>query len=249
MAYPDMPYPDLEWLEMRVGTADRDLMLVLQTVDEEPPSLQVDFPVSIVQLCHDDAIAPLVGLDYITERLRDKEFRISATSFFQVNTGQAQSLVDTVLEAADLQGGESILDAYCGVGLFSAFLADQAQHITGIEIDPPAVVDAKHNLAGVNNVEILEGSVDDILPELNRDFDIVVVDPPRSGIERHTLDVLGEGKSERIIYVSCDPATLGRDAQRLTQYGFHMEWVQPIDMFPQAYHIENVALFYRESES
>jgi 23S rRNA (uracil1939-C5)-methyltransferase len=242
----DVAYLDLEWLEMRVGTATGDMMLLLQTIDEEPPSLQVDFPISIVQLCHDDAIAPLVGLDYITEKLREKVFRISATSFYQVNSAQARHLVDLVLEAADLQGNETILDAYCGVGLFTAFLAEKAHHVTGIEINPPAVADAQYNLAGADNVDIYEGSVEALLPDLNTEFDIVVVDPPRAGLERYAVDALGNGSAQRIIYVSCDPATLARDARRLTQHGYHLEWVQPVDMFPQTYHIENVALLLRE---
>ena len=238
-------YPDLEWLEMRTGTETRDLMLLLQTVDEEPPSLQVDFPISVVQLCHDDAIAPLIGLDYITERLLDRDFRISATSFYQVNSEQAKQLVDLVLFAAELQGTESVLDAYCGVGLFTSFLAEQAFHVTGIEINPPAIVDARYNLAGFDNVDIIEGSVDDILPNMDREFDVVVLDPPRTGLDRHALDAIGNGNTQRIVYVSCDPATLARDSQRLTKFGYKLEWVQPVDMFPQTYHIENVALLLR----
>ena len=242
----DMVYPDVEWLEMRVGPSTSEIMLLLQTIDEEPPSLQVDFPISIVQICHDDAVAPLIGLDYITEQLRDKVFRISATSFFQVNSEQTNSLIDYVLEAAEPKGFERVLDAYCGVGLFTAFLADHVQHITGIEINPPAVADAVYNLAGADNVEILKGSVEDILPNLDAEFNIVLVDPPRTGLDRHAIDALGNGNAERLIYVSCDPATLARDAQRLTRYGYSLEWVQPVDMFPQTYHIENVALFVRK---
>jgi 23S rRNA (uracil1939-C5)-methyltransferase len=241
----DMEYPDVEWLEMRTGTATHDIMLLLQTIDEEPPSLQVDFPISIVQICHDDAIAPLIGLDYITERVRDKEFRISATSFFQVNSPQAENLMDTVLEAVDPNGTETVLDAYCGVGFFTAFLADLVQEITGIESNPSAITDAHHNLAGLNNATILQGTVETILPDLGKEFDIILVDPPRTGLERHVLDAMGNGQAKKLVYVSCDPATLARDIQRLTRFGFHLEWDQPIDMFPQTYHIENVALLRR----
>jgi len=208
----DLSNLDLEWLEMRAGTATGDLMLLLQTIDEEPPSLQVDFPISIVQLCHDDAVAPLIGLDYITERLRDKEFRISATSFYQVNSAQAHQLVDLVIEAAAPQGTEQILDAYCGVGLFTAFLAEQSHQVTGIEINPPAVVDARYNLEGLDNIDILEGSIEDILPKLNREFDIIVVDPPRTGVERHALDALGIGNaklSANLPYRKCCPFITG----------------------------------------
>lgn len=242
----DMSYPDLEWLEMRAGTANQELMLLLQTIDEEPPSIQVDFPISIVQLCHDDAIAPLIGLDYITERLLDKTFRISATSFFQVNSEQAKQLVEFVLEASALQGTESVLDAYCGVGLFTAFLADQAGHVTGIEVNPPAVADARFNLENVGNVDILEGPVDEVFPTIKTKFDVVVLDPPRTGLDRLTLDAIGDGGAQRIVYVSCDPATLARDALRLTRFGYQIEWIQPVDMFPQTYHIENIVLLSRE---
>jgi 23S rRNA (uracil1939-C5)-methyltransferase len=242
----DMVYPDLEWLEMRVGTSTREIMLLLQTIDEEPPSLQVDFPISIVQICHDDAVAPLIGLDYIMEKIREKSFRISATSFFQVNILQANHLVDLVLEAAEPRGTETILDAYCGVGLFTAFLADQVQHITGIEINPSAVADALHNLAFANNVEIVEGAVQDVLPELDTEYNTVIVDPPRTGLERYALDALGKRNADRFIYISCDPATLARDVRRLERWGYVLEWIQPVDMFPQTYHIENIALLIRD---
>ncbi|MDF1516276.1 MAG: 23S rRNA (uracil(1939)-C(5))-methyltransferase RlmD, partial [Anaerolineae bacterium] len=243
----DLSHLELEWLEMRAGTVTGDLMVLLQTIDEEPPELQVDFPISIVQLCHDDAIAPLIGLDYISEHLRDKKFRISATSFFQVNSQQAEQLVDLTLEAADLHGHESVLDAYCGVGLFTAFLAESAQHVTGIEINPPAVADAKANLAGMDNVEIITGSIDEVLPEIDREFDVIVMDPPRTGLDRFTLDAVANGRAQRLVYISCDPATLARDAHRLTKFGYDLDWIQPVDMFPQTYHIENVALLSRRS--
>ena len=241
----DMVHPDLEWMEMRTATMTGEVMLLLQTIDEEPPSLQVDFPVSIVQICHDDAVAPLIGLDYITEGLRDKIFRISATSFFQVNTRQAEHLVDLMLEAIEPRGDESVLDAYCGVGFFTTFIADHVQRVTGIESNPSAVADATHNLKEYGHVDILQGAVKDILQEIDRDFDVVVVDPPRTGLERQTLDSLGNSNAKRVVYISCDPATLARDTNRLKRFGYQLEWIQPVDMFPQTFHIENVALLMR----
>jgi len=241
----DMVYPELEWLELRAGTATGNLMLLLQAKEEESPSLEVDFPLSIVQIRHDDAVAPLIGLDYILEHVHDREFRISATSFFQVNSAQAAQLVNIVMGALDLKGREDVLDAYCGVGLFTAFIAEEAASVTGIEVNPAAVVDARHNLAHLDNATLLEGPVMTMIREVNRKIDAVLVDPPRTGLEPEVVDALVEHSPERIVYVSCDPATLARDCSRLVKQGYSLEWVQPVDLFPQTYHIENVALLVR----
>jgi 23S rRNA (uracil1939-C5)-methyltransferase len=241
----DMVYPELEWLELRAGTATNNLMLLLQAKEEESPSLEVDFPLSIVQIRHDDAVAPLIGLDYILEHVHDQEFRISATSFFQVNSAQAAQLVNIVMGALDLKGHEHVLDAYCGVGLFTAFIAEEAGSVTGIEVNPPAVADARHNLAHLDNATLLEGPVLAMIHEVNRKIDAVLVDPPRTGLEPEVVDALDECSPERIVYVSCDPATLARDCSRLVKHGYSLEWVQPVDLFPQTYHIENVALLVR----
>lgn len=242
----DLAYPELEWLEMRAGTATGDLLLAFQAKEEESPELHVDFPLSIVQIRHDDAIAPLIGLDYLTEIIHEREFRISATSFFQVNSQQACTLVDWVMSALELRGYENVLDAYCGVGLFTAFLAEEANLVTGIEAHPAAVADAEHNLADADNVDLYAGLVEEVLPTLEERFDAAVLDPPRSGLERQALDALVAHAPQKIVYVSCDPATLARDAQRLVRHGYTLQWVQPVDLFPQTYHIENVALLTRE---
>jgi 23S rRNA (uracil1939-C5)-methyltransferase len=241
----DMVYPELEWMELRAGTATGDLMVVLQAKEEESPSLEVDFPLSVVQIRHDDAIAPLIGLDYIMESAGGREFRISATSFYQVNSAQATQLVDLVMEALELRGYQKVLDAYCGVGLFTAFLSEEAGTVTGIEAYPVAVADAMHNLAGADNVTILQGAVEDVLPTIEHKLDAAVVDPPRTGLELDALDALAAQAPKRIVYVSCDPATLARDARRLVKHGYTLQWVQPVDLFPQTYHIENVALLTR----
>lgn len=238
-------YPGLVWMELRVGTAEDDLMVALQTEDDEPPALEVDFPLSIVQICQDDAIAPLIGLDYITETVYDHPFTISATSFYQVNSTQAMRLAELVMGALDLRGSEKTLDAYCGVGLFTAFMSEEAASVVGIEAHPTAVADARRNLAGRDNVTVLEGLVEDLLPDLDAPLDAAVVDPPRTGLEPEALDALVAHGPRRIAYVSCDPATLARDAQRLVRQGYALEWVQPVDMFPQTFHIECVALFTR----
>ncbi|HOT91225.1 MAG TPA: 23S rRNA (uracil(1939)-C(5))-methyltransferase RlmD [Anaerolineae bacterium] len=241
----DLVYPELEWMELRAGTATGDLMVVLQAREDEPPALEVDFPLSVVQIRHDDAIAPLIGLDYILEVIHERTFHISATSFYQVNSAQAAQLVEVVMEALEPRGYQKVLDAYCGVGLFTAFLSEVAGHVIGIEAHPAAVADARHNLADADNVTLLEGTVEAQLPTVQDKLDAAVVDPPRTGLELAALDALVVHNPARIVYVSCDPATLARDAQRLVKHGYTLQWVQPVDLFPQTYHIENVALLTR----
>ncbi|MGC9520416.1 MAG: 23S rRNA (uracil(1939)-C(5))-methyltransferase RlmD [Anaerolineae bacterium] len=241
----DMTYPELEWLEMRAGTATGDLMLLVQAKEEESPSLHVDFPVSIVQIRHDDAVAPLIGLDYVLERIHQREFRISATSFFQVNSSQAAKLVNIVMGALDLDGSEHVIDAYCGVGLFTAFIAEEASLVTGIEVHPAAIADAEHNLVDATNVSLIEGPVEQALSEIEESVDAMVVDPPRAGLAPEVVDAIADHDPKRVVYVSCDPATLARDCRRLVRHGYRLEWVQPVDLFPQTYHIENVALLIR----
>ncbi len=238
----DMTYPELEWMELRAGISTGDLMVLLQAKQEESPALHVDFPLSVVQIRHDDAIAPLIGLDYITDSVHGRDFRISATSFYQVNSAQAETLVDLVMEALDVRPYETVLDAYCGVGLFTAFLSEEAGTVIGIEAHPTAVDDAMHNVADADNVTFYEGTVEAVLPDLTDKLHAVVVDPPRTGLDLAALDALVAHSPQRIVYVSCDPATLARDLARLVKQGYTLEWLQPVDMFPQTYHIETVAL-------
>ncbi len=243
----DMRYPELELMELRAGVRTDDLMIAFQAKEEESPALHVDYPVSIVQIRHDVAIAPLIGLDYIVERFHDREFRISATSFYQVNTPQAERLIELVLEALELQGHERVLDAYSGIGMFAAFLCEQAEHVIAVEAYPTAAADAEHNLADADNVDIYEGLVADVLPDIEAPLDAIVIDPPRTGLEREVLDAIAAYGVARIVYVSCDPATFARDAQRLVRHGYALAWVQPVDMFPQTYHVETVALLTRST--
>ncbi len=173
-------------------------------------------------------------------------FAVSAGSFFQVNLPQAEALVDLVLDRLQLYGMERVLDLYSGVGLFTAFLAERAAYVTAVESYPPAVQDALATLAGFDNVEIMEGAVEEALGELRGRYDAAVTDPPRTGMERGALDALVKASPAKIIYVSCDPATLARDAKRLANGGYVLRDVQPVDMFPQTYHIEAVAAFEKE---
>jgi 23S rRNA (uracil1939-C5)-methyltransferase len=239
----DLELENLLRLSLRAGTATGDLMLVFETNDDLPPALESDLPVSCVLLLSDGQHANLIGSNHITEVVAGRAYRVSAPSFFQVNTPQAAQLVRLATGYLDLQGDETVLDAYCGVGLFTAHLAERAGLVVGIELVPAAVDDLLENTAEFDNVDVIEGPVEAVLPDLDFSIDAVVVDPPRAGLDRFALDALIAGAPARLVYVSCDPATLARDVKRLAAAGYRLVEVQPVDMFPQTYHVESVALF------
>ncbi|MCP4536346.1 MAG: class I SAM-dependent RNA methyltransferase [Chloroflexi bacterium] len=252
----DLDFENLHRLSLRVGTATGDLMLILEMANDLPPGLEIDLPVSCVLLLSDGVHVNLIGNNHITETVADYTYRISAPSFFQVNTPQAAQLVRLVTEYLDPQGDETVLDAYCGVGLFTTHLAERADLVIGIEQSPAAVadllentvepddIDAVDDLDAYGNVDVIEGPVEAVLPDLDISIAAAVIDPPRAGVNRFALDALVERRPARLVYVSCDPATLARDAQRLVRGGYELVEVQPVDMFPQTYHVESVALFH-----
>ena len=239
----DLDLTGLSRLSLRAGAATGDRMLLFEMAQDLPPSLEIDLPVSCVLLLSDGRHANLIGHNHITETVADHTYRISAPSFFQVNTPQAAQLVRLVLEYLDLQGDETVLDAYCGVGLFTTHLAERAGLVVGVELAPAAIADLLENTAGFDNVEVIEGPIEAVLPDLDTRFDAAVIDPPRAGVDRFALDALVASQPARLVYVSCDPATLARDAKRLARAGYRLVEVQPVDMFPQTYHVESVALF------
>lgn len=242
----DLDVGGLKRLVLRAGTATGDRLIGFEMEEDKPPAVEVDETVSCVMLLEEGGYANLIGDNAITEIVGDHAYRISASSFFQVNTRQAERLVGLVLDLLDLEGGETVLDAYCGVGLFTTHVADRTALVVGVESSPSAIDDLLSNTEDRDNVEIIEGAVEDVLPEITVPLDIVLLDPPRGGVDRHALDALGEMGPSRIVYVSCDPATLARDAKRLNGKGYTLAEVRPVDMFPQTYHIESVSLFVRE---
>jgi 23S rRNA (uracil1939-C5)-methyltransferase len=239
----DLEFEGLLQLSLRAGVATGDRMLVFEMVDDLPPALESDLPVSCVLLLSDGRHANLIGSNHVSEVVCGRTYRVSAPSFFQVNTGQAERLVERVLAYLDLKRGETVLDAYCGVGLFTLPIAEVAGLVVGVEAAPAAVADLLENCAGLDNVDVIEGPVEAVLPELDVPLDAAVVDPPRAGVDRFALDALVERRPARLVYVSCDPATFARDAKRLVRAGYRLVEVQPVDLFPQTYHVESVALF------
>lgn len=238
--------PDLNRVRLQTGSAG-DLMVVLSTSSDEPPELTVDLPVSINFLLSDNEPVNLLGDSHVIYEMRGRRFRVTAGGFFQVNLAQAETLIDLVLDRLNLQGNEAVLDLYAGVGLFTAFIAERAALVTSIESYPPAVTDADENLADLDNVDLIEGSVEGVLPLLTESYEAVVLDPPRTGVDGPALDALAALAPATIVYVSCEPSTLARDAKRLVKKGYRLVDVQPVDMFPQTYHIECVAYFTRQA--
>ncbi len=188
-----------------------------------------------------DDEASIASAERVHYAVKERQFQVTGGSFFQVNLPQAETLVDLVLDRLALSGGERVLDLYSGVGLFTAFLAERAGQVTAVEIYAPAVRDAEINLAGFANVDLRVGTIEAALPP--GQVDAAVIDPPRAGMKPQALVALVERAPGKIVYVSCDPATLARDARRLVESGYRLIDVQPVDMFPQTYHVESVAAF------
>ena len=189
----------------------------------------------------------LWGRETITDYIGRFKFNISPHSFFQVNPQQTEVLYSKVLEFASLTGKETVFDAYCGTGTISLFLADKAKKVYGVEIIPQAIENARENakLNGITNAEFIAGEAEKVIPELiNKGIraDVVVVDPPRKGCEESLLHAIGDMAPERIVYVSCDPATLARDLAILVKLGYYVKEVQPVDMFPQTVHVETIIM-------
>ena len=235
----------LERVRLQVGS-DGALMMTLSAADDLPPALETDLPLSVNFLLSDNEPLNLVGSTHARYEVRGRWFRVTAGGFFQVNPAVAGVLVDEVMHHLDLRGSESVLDLYSGVGLFSAFIAESAALVTAVESYPPAVTDAESNLADFDNVDLIEGAVEDVLPNLEGPYDHAVVDPPRTGMTPAALDALVAHAPRTLVYVSCDPATLARDAGRLAAHGYTLAEVQPVDMFPQTFHIESVSRFVRK---
>ncbi|AMB99463.1 RNA methyltransferase [Aerococcus urinaehominis] len=189
----------------------------------------------------------LYGEDYYQDRMLGLDFMISSQSFFQVNTAQAEVLYQEAIKAAELTGQEKVVDAYCGIGSISLNLAKQAGQVYAMEIVPAAIDMAKKNarINELDNVHFEVGKAEDVMPQWQDqglDFDVVVVDPPRKGLAPSFIDAAVATNPDRIVYVSCNPASLVRDLEIFAEQGYQTQYIQPVDMFPQTHHIESVAL-------
>lgn len=253
---------------IRRGFTTNEVMVVLVTNGENLPHKEefVDLMVknipgikSIIQNINSKKTNVILGLesktlwgeDTISDYIGDFRFNISPLSFFQVNPTQTEVLYGKALEYANLTGNEEVFDAYCGTGTITLFLSQKAKKVYGVEIIPQAIdnawINAKENK--VENVEFFVGESEVVIPDLiNKGVkaDVVVVDPPRKGCDKKLLDAITNIDAKKIVYVSCDPSTLGRDLKVLEENGYKTLEVQPVDMFPNTAHIENVALLIKK---
>lgn len=257
----------LRHIVTRYGRKSQDVMVVLITRTEELPNkdkiieeIRKTFPQvkSIIQNINNkrtnvifgDQTKVLAGDEYLYDSIGDIKFAISARSFYQVNPEQTKVLYDKALEYAELSGEETVIDAYCGIGTISLFLAQKAKKVYGVEIVPEAIEDAKRNatLNGMDNVDFEVGKAEEIIPAWYKQgiqADVIVVDPPRKGCDIELLETIIAMKPKRVVYVSCNPGTLARDLRILEDGGYKTIEVQPVDMFPHTAHVECVVLMSR----
>ncbi|MBT8341799.1 MAG: 23S rRNA (uracil(1939)-C(5))-methyltransferase RlmD [Desulfatitalea sp.] len=247
------------FLVLRHSVAEDQWMVNLVTSGEQPEqvhalsdSLRSGYPniVSVINTIHTGKAGVAIGeydmllsgVPSLWERIGPFAFEISANSFFQTNTRGAERLYDTVAAYSGLSGTEQVLDLYCGTGTISIYLAGQAKKVVGMEMVESAVADARRNSFhnGINNCSFISGDIRRILPQLDMHPDVMIIDPPRAGMHADVVQQILATSPERIVYVSCNPATLARDLG-LMKDAYDVMEVQPVDMFPHTYHIEAVA--------
>lgn len=236
--------PGLDNVVLRVG-ADDDLMVVLESNEPEPVEMDIDLPVSVIHRGPGGGLV-LGGDDHIVIELLGRPFRVLAGSFLLANLPMAEKMISHLLENLDFGLQDTLVYAYCGVGLFSAFLTPKVARLIGIEANPEACEDFIVNLDEFENVELYEAPVEDTLSALESTADILVADPPRSGLGRRALDGVKTLNPRVIAYMSRDPATLSRDARFLIEMGYHLQQITPFDLFPQTYHIESISFWERD---
>lgn len=237
------PETDVERVSLRLGSED-DLMLILESNSPQPPDVEIEAGISIAHVYEGNTVV-LAGSDHLLMRVLGREFRVSAASFFQVNTVMAEKMVQHLLATLPVSPTSTLLDVYCGVGLFSAFLAPKCGRVIGIESSESACEDFAVNLDEFNHVELYEAEAEAVIPRLEVKPEFVVVDPPRAGLDKAVVDGILKLNPRLIAYVSCDPSTLARDAARLVHGGYRLRQVTPFDLFPQTYHIESISIFER----
>jgi len=227
-------------LTMRVAAPTGDMLVI---VEGDVPEQAATWGASVAHRSS-RGLRSIIGGTTITEVVAGTPLRITGGSFFQVNSAGAEALVECVSEALSPQPHEVLLDGYAGGGLFGATVGAGCAAVVAIEASPTAVADLRHNLEAADvEAVVYRGDFDAVLEEVGAAFDVAVVDPPRSGLGREMIDVLASAAPRAIAYVSCDPASLARDAGHLAARGYRLDRVRPVDMFPQTYHIEAVASF------
>jgi 23S rRNA (uracil1939-C5)-methyltransferase len=239
------PASGINRIMLRVGS-DGELLAGLECEHDFPPEFNLDFPLSVHFLGKEQDYL-LAGDSHSVMTVNGVDFMVSPRSFFQVNLAQAEAMVQYVLANCEVSSNSTVLDLYCGVGLFSAFLAPKVKELVGVELSESACNDFATNLDARDNVSLYIGRVEEIVPSLQVLPDLVIVDPPRAGLDKKVVETLKKSSTRQLVYVSCDPSTLARDCKRLIEGGFAIDKVQPFDLFPQTYHVETIVLMSRET--
>jgi 23S rRNA (uracil1939-C5)-methyltransferase len=218
------------------------LMLVLEGDDPKPPEFSEDIPISAVYTPPEARLTVLAGDDHLVYTLHGRHFQVSARSFFQVNTPMAEKMVTYLLENLPLDETTQAVELYAGVGAFSAFIAPKVAHLTAIESSGSACYDFTVNLDEFDNVDLYVAAAEVVLPALDEPADLLIMDPPRAGLDPAVHTVIAAIQPAQIAYISCDPATLARDTKRLLASGYRLESITPFDLFPHTGHIESITL-------
>lgn len=238
------PLAGLKRISLRSGSGE-DIILILESEDPKPPEFAVEgLPVSAVYIGPEGSHL-LAGSDHVFIEVAGRAFRVTAGSFFQINTQMAETMVEHLLANLPLHPSDTVIDAYAGVGLFSAFLAQRTARLIAIESSTTACDDFAFNLEEFEGVELYQARVEEALPLLDVHPQAILVDPPRAGLGRRALDGVLSLAPPVFAYISCDPATLARDARRLMEGGYRPRSITPFDLFPQTYHIESVSFWER----
>jgi len=256
---PDEMNELLPQIELEAGSAitriamrsdsEGEIMLVFEGESDEPPELSLDLPVSATYLSPSGRSLNLSGNDALVYHVLGREFLVSPESFFQVNLPVAEEMVRHILALVEGKQNLSILELYSGVGLFTHFIAPHASQLTAIESSPSACFDFAGNLDEFENISLYEGAVEVILPEIVaqiKPIDLVVLDPPRAGLNAKARQALIDLAPKEIIYLSCDPSTLARDLKHFGEAGYNLQSVHAFDMFPQTAHVETIAALRQE---
>jgi 23S rRNA (uracil1939-C5)-methyltransferase len=238
----DLALPGMRRVTLRTNE-NGALLVAMETDDEEPPALETNLPISVALVLRDGTAVNLVGENYLVQTVKEHDFRVSAASFFYNNVAGAELIIETVQQFAALTGGETVLELFSGVGTLTRFLAEKAKEVVSVEVNGDAAEDMAVNLETAENITLYQGLVEEIVPLLTLSPDVMVVDPPTSGLPVEVMDEIRRLAPDRLIYSSADLATLARDARRLTESGYKLIELQPIDMFPQTFEIHTVSLW------
>jgi 23S rRNA (uracil1939-C5)-methyltransferase len=243
----DLDYERAKRMTLQRGT-DGQMMVIFEITEEEEPELTTDLALSVNLILPDNEPINLIGDSYSTFHIGERDFRVTAGGSIRPNVGQIEFLMIEVMKRLKLTGKERVLDLYAGVGIYSAFIAPRCELVTLVESYPPAVTDADVNLMDFENIDVIEGQVETVLDDMieeEAEYDTALVDPPTSGLATDVVKQLSQLGVKRVVYVSGDPASLARDSQLLISTCFSLVDIQPIDLSPQTYYIDSVALFER----